>query len=115
MGVSLRSQGVSLLLALTAGVGLGILYDLLRPLRRRCGDMLWDLLFCAAAAFLCFCLAMRSGSAALGTGELAASLLGLLGYFSLMSPLVLPIFENSVSRIGVFSNKALIAEKKIRK
>ena len=115
MGVSLRSQGVSLLLALTAGVGLGILYDLLRPLRRRCGDMLWDLLFCAAAAFLCFCLAMRAGSAALGTGELAASLLGLLGYLSLVSPFVFPIFENLVNRIGVFPIMALISKKKIRK
>ena len=115
MGVSLRSQGISLLLALAAGVSLGILYDLLRPLRRRGRDTLWDLLFCAAAAFLCFCLAMRSGSAALGTGELATSLLGLLGYFFLMSPFDFPIFENLAKRIGVLSLKALIFEKKFRK
>ena len=59
MALSIRAQGLSLLLALGAGAALGLLYDLLRPLRRRSRDGLWDLLFCAAAAACCFLLAMR--------------------------------------------------------
>ena len=78
MTQSIRAQALLLLLAFALGAGLGLLYDLLRPLRRRTGDALWDLLFCAAAALGCFCFAMRSEHGRLGSGELAASLAGSL-------------------------------------
>ena len=102
MGVSLRTQGVSLLLALTAGVGLGILYDLLRPLRRRCGDMLWDLLFCAAAAAAGFVFAMHSENGRLGSGELAACCVGFCLYVHVLTPLVAPLLERVAVGIGHF-------------
>lgn len=94
MGQSIRAQALFLLLAAGLGVGLGLLYDLLRPLRRRTGDALWDLLFCAAAALGGFCFAMRSDSGRLGSGELAAALAAFWLYARLLSPAVAPLSEN---------------------
>ena len=86
MALSIRGQAFSLLLACGFGLGLGLLYDMLRPIRRRGGDTLWDGLFCLCAAGAAFFLAMRAESGVLGTGELLMSLLGLLAYFHFLSP-----------------------------
>ena len=102
MALSIRTQALLLLLALGLGAGLGLLYDLLRPLRRRTGDALWDLLFCAAAAFSCFCFAMRSENGRLGSGELAVSLAGFCIYTSLLSPAVAPRLELFARALGGF-------------
>lgn len=100
MAQSIRVQALFLLLAAGLGAGLGLLYDLLRPLRRRTNDALWDLLFCLAAALGCFCFAMYSGSGRLGSGELAAALAGFLLYVHAMSPSVAPVLERLTRRIG---------------
>ena len=100
MAQSIRVQALFLLLAVGLGAGLGLLYDLLRPLRRRTNDALWDLLFCLAAALGCFCFAMYSGSGRLGSGELAAALAGFLLYVHALSPSVAPILERLTRRIG---------------
>ena len=113
MALSLSSQAVSLLIASAGGVCLGLLYDLLRPIRRRFGDMLWDLLFCLTAAALCFAFAMRAETGTLGTMDLAASLAGLLLYFHFFSPALFPIFEKSARIIGVFLLNAQIQLKKV--
>ena len=102
MGQSIRVQALGLLLALGLGAGLGLLYDLLRPLRRRTGDALWDLLFCAATASACFCFAMGSENGRLGSGELAASLAGFCLYVHALSPSVAPFLEGAVRRMGRF-------------
>lgn len=83
------------------GAGIGFLYDLLRPLRRRSGDFVWDLLFCLCAAASAFLFAMHSPSGVLGTGELLLCLLGLLTYFHILSPAVFPIFGILDRVIGV--------------
>ena len=75
MALSIRGQALSLLLACGLGLVLGLLYDMLRPIRRRGGDTLWDGLFCLCAAGAAFFLAMRAESGVLGTGELLMSLL----------------------------------------
>ena len=113
MGLGIRAQAASLLFACAGGAGLGMFYDLLRPIRRRGGDTLWDLLFCVCAAGLAFLLAMRAESGTLGTGEIASCLVGLLLYLWLLSPLLFPVFEKSVETIGVFFKKAQFLAKKV--
>jgi Spore cortex protein YabQ (Spore_YabQ). len=115
VSLSIRAQTVSLLLALALGAALGLLYDLLRPIRRRGGDTLWDILFCLAAAAFSFLFAMRSEAGVLGTGELLLSLLGLLLYFQLMSPMLCPIMERCARKIGVIWIFAQSIAKKVPK
>ena len=113
MALSIRGQALSLLIAFAAGITLGLLYDLLRPIRRRGGDTLWDLLFCFCAAALAFGLAMRAENGVLGTGELLLSLLGLLAYFRLLSPVCLPTFDSAAQKFGVFWINTQVFSKKI--
>lgn len=96
MGIELHRQALALLLALGLGVLLGLAYDLLRPPRRRSGQLLGaalDLVFCAAAGFAAFLYAMSAGNGRLGLWELAAMLLGFLLYLSLPSRWLLPLFS----------------------
>ena len=95
-------QALSLLLACALGTGLGLLYDLLRPIRQHSGNLVWDLLFCVIAAVSAFLFAMRSPDGVLGTGELLLSLFGLLAYFHLLSPVFLPVFGKTYRIIGGF-------------
>lgn len=96
METSLTDQALALLLALGLGTGLGLLYDLLRPPRRRSGRMLaglLDLLFALAAGAAVFVYAMSAGSGRLGLWELTAALLGFLFYLHVLSPALLPLLE----------------------
>ena len=102
MAVSIRTQVISLLLASALGLGLGLCYDLLRPVRHRSGDLVLDLLFCIFAASSAFLFAMQSADGTLGTGELLLALLGLLIYFQFFSPLFLPVFGKLDRIIGGF-------------
>ena len=113
MALSIRAQALSLLPAFGLGLGLGLLYDMFRPIRRRGGDGLWDGLFCLCAACLSFLPAMRAETGALGTGELLLSLLGLLTYFRFLSPVCFPIFETIAANIRVLSSKAQVSIKKV--
>ena len=110
---SLAAQGLSLLLSGVGGIGLGLFYDLLRPIRRRGAAPLWDLLFCLSAALLCFCCAMRAPTGQLGVWELGASLLGFCLYLHLLSPFLFPIFENSFSICALFLGKMKEFSKKV--
>ena len=100
MHVDLRAQALSLLLACALGTALGMLYDLLRTVRRHGNSALWDALFCLCAATGAFLYAMRSPSGMLGTAEILLCGLGLLSYFHLLSPLFLPLFDNLDRTIG---------------
>lgn len=109
MSVDLRTQALSLMLALALGAALGMLYDLLRPVRRRGNNALWDVLFCLCAAVGAFLFAMRSPNGLLGTGEILLCGLGLLGYFQLLSPVFLPIFgktEHAIGAIWIFTQNS---------
>ncbi len=66
--------------ALLLGLALGLLYDLLRPLRHRAGRAapLLDLLFSLLAGASSFLFAMRAPGGRMGLWELAAALLGFL-------------------------------------
>lgn len=96
METSLARQGLSLLTALAMGMGLGLLYDLLRPPRRRLRPVpaaLLDGLFALASGAAVFVFAMGAGEGRLGLWELTAALLGALLYLHALSPLILPLLE----------------------
>ena len=105
MSLSVSHQGWALLLSLTMGVGIGLVYDILRPARRQSGAVLarlLDALFAVTAAAALFFFAMASGDGRLGTWELAAALLGFLLYMHLLSPLLLPPVEKIFRGVGAF-------------
>lgn len=96
MEISLGLQALRLLLALLLGLGTGLLYDLLRPLRRAAGIAAaagLDALFCLLTGTGLFLFAMGAGDGKLGQWELAAALLGFLAWLHWLSPFVLPVFE----------------------
>ncbi len=96
MEIRVGEQALALALAFGLGLGTGLLYDLLRPLRRRGGKLLAaaaDAVFALVSAFLLFLFAMQADNGRLGTWELAAALLGFLLYMHALSPAVLPILE----------------------
>ena len=113
MGLEIRAEALSLLLAFALGAALGLLYDLLRPIRRLAWAGLWDLLICLCAAAAAFLFAMREENGVLGTGEILLSLAGLLLYLRLLSPLLLPLWEKCVQEIGAFAQKAQENAKKV--
>lgn len=96
MEISLGLQSLRLLLALLLGLGTGLLYDLLRPLRRAAGIAAaagLDALFCLLTGTGIFLFAMGAGDGKLGQWELGAALLGFLSWLHWLSPFVLPFFE----------------------
>lgn len=113
MEQSIRAQALLLLVAFLGGAGLGLVYDLLRPIRRRGRGLLWDLLFCAAAAALCFVFAMHAERGRIGIWELCASLLGFCLYVEWMSPALFPIFEKGSLKIFQFAEKIRFFLKKV--
>ena len=113
MGVDIRAQALSLLLGCALGAGLGLLYDLLCPIRHRGGEALWDLLFCLAAAAAAFLFAMRAENGVLGSGEVLACFAGLALYGQLLSAHVGCIWENGIQKIGVIFRKAQDIAKKV--
>jgi len=102
VALSIRAQALSGLAACALGLGLGLLYDLLRPVRRHGGSGLWDFLFCLLSAAAAFLFAMRSPNGVFGSAELLLTLLGLLLYFELLSPFILPVFGYCDRKFGAF-------------
>lgn len=101
-------------------MALGLLYDLLRPVRRHSKDTLWDVLFCLCAAAGAFLFAMHAPDGVLGTGEILLCGLGLLGYFHFFSPMFLPLFgklDHIIGAIWIFTQnqgkKVLLSAKKL--
>ena len=94
MGQSIEGQALELLAFLLGGAMLGLVYDMLRPIRRAAGrgGGALDVLFCAAGGALFFLLAMRSESGRMGTWSLAAAAVGFCMYMQTLSALLLPVF-----------------------
>ncbi len=94
MGQSIEGQALELLAFLLGGAMLGLVYDMLRPVRRAAGrgGGALDVLFCAAGGALFFLLAMRTGSGRMGTWSLAAAAVGFCMYMHTLSALLLPAF-----------------------
>lgn len=80
-------EAALLLPALLLGIGLGLLYELLRPARRSTGKgAAWaDVLFALLAGAAAFALAMCAPDGRLGLWSLTAALLGFLLQLHLLS------------------------------
>ncbi len=111
METNLLDQALSLLCFALLGLGLGLLYDLLRPLRYAGKHaFLWDGSFCAAAAAGIFFLSMGSGR--LGLWDITAALLSFCLYINLLSALILPgILGISKTMHNCYENIVLYAKK----
>lgn len=94
VGQSIEGQALELLVFLLGGALLGLMYDMLRPIRRAAGrgGGALDVLFCALGGALFFALAMRTGSGRMGTWSLAAAAVGFCMYMQALSALLLPVF-----------------------
>jgi len=114
MDIRIEEQAAALLLAAVLGLGIGLLYDLLRPARHRAGHLLalgLDGCFALAAGLGIFSFAMAADNGRLGTWELVSALLGFLLYMYVFSGFVLPVLERIFRTLG----KACRAVKKIIK
>ena len=83
METSVSLQAAAMGLAALIGAGLGLAYDLLRPLRRRAGRaaaILLDLLFSVGSGVAAFLYAMGAGEGRLGVCQLGAMTAGFLLY-----------------------------------
>lgn len=115
MRIDPLDQAHALLLALLIGVGAGLLYDLLRPLRwhgHGLGALLPDLLFCLTLGAGLFVYAMSLGDGRLGLGATAAAWLGFAAYHRLLSPRLLPLFVNVFQ---IMDNTSKYCKKTIKK
>lgn len=91
MELAISRQVLGLLLALGLGVLTGLLYDFIRPFRRRAGSgltALLDLMFSLAAGVAAFIYAMGAGSGRLGLWELFMTLMGFVLYMHTFSDIV---------------------------
>ena len=103
MEIRLREQLWALLLALALGALAGLLYDFLRPPRRRTGPAagaLLDILFCLLSGGGAFLYAMSAGNGRLGLWDLTAMLLGFLLYLHTLSPIMLRLFTAELDLCG---------------
>ena len=88
MDIRLVDQAAALGAALLLGAALGLVYDILRPVRRAAPGALaaaFDALFCLIAGWAAFCFAMAAGDGRLGTWELCAAALGFAAYMHVLS------------------------------
>ena len=103
MEIELMDQLRALLLSVALGALTGLLYDLLRPPRRRTGrtaGTLLDILFCLLAGIGAFLYGMSAGNGRLGLWELTGILAGFLLYMHTLSPLLLPRFTVALDICG---------------
>jgi len=104
MELPIALQARQFLLAGGLGLALGVLYDLLRALRRarpRTGP-LWDLVFGFLLTPSLALFALYAGRGAFRLFFLPGAALGLLLYFSALSGIFLPFFERLLRLLGRF-------------
>lgn len=103
MGLSLQQQAGALVLGVVFGLGMGLLYDLIRPLRRRAGRFGWafDAVYVLASGLALFVLGMCLPTGRLGLWELLAAIIGFTAYMSLLSPFIFPVFDGCFAVVGL--------------
>ena len=111
-------QAAALGLAVLLGLAAGLLYDLLRPPRRRlhgAAAFVPDALFCLLLGAALFVYAMSLGEGRLGIGALAAAWTGFLAYLRLLSPRLLPLFDKLFQYLDIVRRIRKKGEKNFRK
>ncbi|MBR6424861.1 MAG: hypothetical protein IKS29_02810 [Oscillospiraceae bacterium] len=104
MELPVSLQGSQMLLAMILGLGLALVYDLLRALRRifSLHKTPLDLLFCLLTLAALFFYALYPGRGELRLYMLLGVLLGGSLYFLLLSPWILPVFLEAASILRHF-------------
>ena len=94
--------------ALGLGALLGLLYDLLRAVRRSLARRAWgfDLLYCLCCLAALFLLGMGCGEGQLRIFMAAAAALGVGLYLAIISPLLLPVLLRAANIILLPAVKA---------
>ena len=118
MELSISIQAWAIFLAHVGGWLLGLVYDMLRPLRRRAKHA-WtavlDVGFCIIAGGTAFVFAMGAGNGRLGTWELTAALAGFLLYLHTLSRFLEPILDKICSGVWRFACRGKNLTKKVWK
>ncbi len=118
MELNIGRQAAAIVFAHLGGWLLGLVYDLLRPPRRRlrpASAAVLDLLFCVFAGSAAFLFAMGAGSGRLGTWELLAALCGFLAYMHTLSRILEPGLDWICAGIWHAAGQGKILSKKVWK
>jgi len=111
MHVDVSLQLAQLALSVLTGFALGVLYDILRAMRRVFKiDAVLDVLFCAVLLLALFTLGMDIGQGGVHVFMFCAAAAGCAAYMSLLSGALLPLFE----KITAFAVKAASPVCKLR-
>lgn len=99
MELPLHFQAVGLFLGGVFGLGLGLIYDLIRPIRRSAGSLGWlfDAFYAVCAGLALFLLSMCMPLGRPGVWEIMAAVLGFGAWLRFLSPLLLPLFTAAFS------------------
>ena len=95
MGVTIGAQTISVAAAALGGLSAGLLYDLLRVIRRggdRAAGLICDSVFCLYCTFSLFLVGMAFCEGSLGIWECGAFLAVFALYITGVSPSVVPLF-----------------------
>ena len=117
MEISLSKQAAALGAAFVLGVLLGLMYDFIRPFRRRasagaalCMDVIYGL--CSGCAVFLYVMAAPGGR--LGLWELTVTLFGFLGYTWTLSDIVYRLTDGIYSIVAGFAARLKNILKKFR-
>lgn len=104
MELEIEKQALALAEALLCGMGVGVIYDLLRPFRHRSGAILQNLLdalFCTLTFSMAFLYGQHTYKGRLGIWELLGLVLGFGMYMHYISPCFLKVINGF---LGLFSS-----------
>jgi len=98
----MREELCRLGIALVMGACAGLMYDMLRPVRRKCRKtvgMGLDILYSMLCGMMIFMYAMSADTGKLGLWELVAALTGFLLYLNSLSPPILTLFTKGLDML----------------
>lgn len=114
METEISTQLYSAAAFLLLGAGLGLLYDLLRSLRRALGfDALFDLVFGAIVLYALFAMKLNASAYAPPAFAILLCIVGFAVYMLLFARLFSPLFQQATTFLSVIFGTAKKVAKKI--